>query len=124
MKNNPILKTLVDGDVVMMEVPSSLRNSLKQICRITNLKFTEAENDRKFDWLEFDGEVLYTNTRLHKSHLNDPIGNCLAITEKLTNSDIAKIAKINNLWAFSDDLMSDAELEYAKARAVNSFNYL
>ena len=114
MINNPILKTLNENDIVMIEVPSTERSDLKQICRIYNLKFEDKDDEYNFSWLKFDGEVLYTNTKLHKSMLNNPIGNCTAITEKIDLEHLEQIARINDMWKSDMYLLSDKELEYRR----------
>lgn len=115
MNNNRILETLKENDIVMIEVPSMNRANVKEICRIYNLKFKKADVERKLDWLEFDGEILYTNIKLHKSMLNDPCGNCLAITHKVDAEQLEQIARVNDMWKADMYLLSDAELEHKKS---------
>lgn len=116
MKSNPILEQLKENDIVMIEVPSMERSNVKQICRVYNLKFKKADDKIKFDWLEFEGEILYTNMKLHKSMKNDPVGNCMAITEKINPDQLEQIARVNDMWKVELYPMSDAELEYGRAR--------
>ncbi len=106
----------------MIEIPSTERSHVKEICRIYNLKFTKAGEKSKLEWLDFDGEILYTNIKLHKSMLNDPIGNCMAITHKIDIVHIEQIARVNDMWKSDMYLLSDAELEHKKAFAMAKFN--
>ena len=114
MKSNPILETFKENDIVMIEVPSMERSNVKEICRIYNLKFKKAEGESKLDWLEFDGEILYTNIKLHKSMLNEPTGNCMAITQKIDIEQTEQIARLNDMWKADKYLLSDAELEHKR----------
>jgi hypothetical protein len=68
------------------------RANVKEICRIYNLKFKKADEKSNLDWLDFDGEIIYTNIKLHKSMLNNPSGNCMAITQKIDLEQIEQIA--------------------------------
>ena len=109
--NNPILKYIKNNDIVLFELPSTERTNIKEIVRIYNLNFIPADDGFKFDWLEFEGEILYTNIRLHHSMINKPIGNCLAITEIIPNDFVEQYARANDLWKATDFLLSDNELE-------------
>ena len=122
MKSNPILETLKENDIVMIEVPSMERANVKEICRIYNLKFKKADEKSKLDWLDFDGEILYTNIKLHKSMLNDPTGNCMAITQKIDLEQIEQIARVNDMWKSDMYLLSDAELEHKRNLVMSKFN--
>lgn len=112
IKNNNILKSLKENDIVMIEIPSSERNDVKEICRIYNLKFIPADSKYNFDWLDFDSEILYTNMKLHKSMLNQSMGNCMAITEKIDLEQVEQIARVNDMWKADKYLLSDAEFEH------------
>lgn len=114
MKNNPILESLQENDIVMIELPSTERSDVKQICRIFNLNFTKSDNEKDIDWLDFDGEILYTNIKLHKTMLDYPLGNCMAITEHINADQLEQIARVNDMWKTDMYLMSDAEFEYKK----------
>lgn len=107
---NPILLELKENDIVMMEVMK-----VKEICRIFNFK--NADSDK---WLEFDGEILYTNTKLHKSMLNNPIGNCMSITEIVDPNHLKQLARINDMWKSDKYLLSDAELNYKRNSIAHS----
>jgi len=104
MDKNLIVKSLQENDIVMLEIPSMERNTLKQICRIYNLRFISDQ-----DWLYFDGAVLYTNWKLHKSMLNDPMGNCMSITEKIDPKQLEQISRVNDMWKSDLYLLSDDE---------------
>ena len=114
-----ILKTLKENDVVMIELHSSERANVKEICRIFNLKFRPSDEEHPLDWLDFDAEILYTNLKLHKSMLNESLGNCQAITEKIELSQIEQVVRVNDMWKADMYLMSDAELEH-KRNLLNS----
>ena len=122
MKNNPILETLKENDIIMIEVPSTEIASVKEICRIYNLKFKKAGSETKLDWLDFDGEILYTNFKLHKSMLNKPSGNCMAITHKIDVEQLEQIARVNDMWKSDMYLLSDAELEHKRNLVMSRFN--
>lgn len=109
-----ILKTLKENDVVMIELHSTERANVKEICRIFNLKLIPADEKHSSDWLDFDAEVLYTNIKLHKSMLNESLGNCQAITEKIEISQIEQVARVNDMWKADMYLMTDAELEHKR----------
>jgi len=111
------LKELKENDIVMMEIPSMVRTTLKQICRIYNLKFIPVvdESLKKYadGWLYFDGEVLYTNFKLHKS-MAKPMGNCMSITEKITPKHLEQLSRVNDMWKADLYLLSDAEMEHKR----------
>lgn len=109
---NPLIKILKDGDVVLMEIPSISR-TLMQIVRLKNLKYQPANEEFDFDWLEFEGDVLYVNARHHQSMLS-PIGNCLSITEIIPTELIENYAKKYDMWRSDLHLLSDAEFEVKK----------
>lgn len=115
---NPLLKTLKENDIVLIEIrqPNPVRPPSIQIARINNLKFIPKDESCSFDWLDFDGEILYTNARLHKSILKKPIGNCYAIKEKLPNNEkfLENYANINGLWKAELYMYSDEEVEHIK----------
>lgn len=123
MKSNPILKTLKENDIVMIEIPSMERADIKEICRIFNLKYLPPNEKYNFDWLHFEVEILYTNMKLHKSMLTESVGNCMAITEVIAEEQVQQIARINDMWKATDYLMSDAELEYKRSMALSKINY-
>lgn len=114
--NNPLLKNIKEGDIVLMEIQSSERNSFKEICKLSNLNFQPADKEFNFDWLEFEGEILYTNFRLHKSMLDKPMGNCLSITEIIPIDLVETYVRINDMWRANNFLMSDQELEYKQSK--------
>ena len=108
---NPILKFLKPGDIVLIEVPSLERASYKQIIKITEYKFLLKDAQYNFDWADFGGTVLYTNFKMHKDMLERPIGNCMAITEKIPNDLLETIARTYDMWKADQYLMTDLELE-------------
>ena len=114
---NPLLKSLKDGDVVMVEIPSS-GATFKQIVKIKNVKYQSADDEFDFDWLDFESDVLYVNRRTHKDILQC-MGNCLAITEIIPPELIEHTARQNDMWRSDLHLMSDAELEQ-KIKFVNA----
>ena len=122
MKNN-LLETLKENDIVMIEIPSTERSHVKEICRIYNLKFTKADEKSNFDWLDFDGEILYTNIKLHKSMMNEPIGNCMSITHKIDKDHVEQMARVNDMWKSDMYLLSDAELEQKRAIATAKLDF-
>lgn len=103
---NPIIKELKENDLVLLEIPSSERPTLKQICRIYNFRFLEGQV-----WLYFDGTVLYTNFKLHRSMLKRVMGNCMSITEKIDPEHLEQYSRVNDLWKADLYLLSDAEVE-------------
>lgn len=113
---NPLLKTLKENDVVMVELRSKERANFKQICRLYNLKYTPADEKYDFDWLDFDAEVLYVNWRVHPTMVNC-IGNCLAIGEIIPTGLIETYVRQNEMWKPEAYPLSDAELE-SKQREI------
>lgn len=109
MKSNPILKTLKENDIVFMQVGTIL-----QICRIYDLEYDPKESKHIKDWLEFKGEVLYTNHKLHESMLHTPSGNCMSIIEVISPSHLQQYARSKDLWLAKEYLMSDDELQYQR----------
>lgn len=116
MKSNPILKTLKEGDIVLIEIGSQIRLPIKQICKIYNLNFQPADEKFSFDWLEFDGDILYTNYKLHPSMLKKPAGNCMAIIEVIPRRLLPQYTKVNMMWKPEDYPMSNEELEYMEQK--------
>ena len=116
---NPIIKTLKEGDIVLVEVPSAERAAFKQICKLHNLKYYPADEQFDFDWLDFDAEILYTNYRMHKSMIKC-IGNCLAIEEILDPSYVEIYVRQNDMWKPEMYQLSDVELETRQTRLLSS----
>lgn len=113
MRNNPILKTLKENDIVLLEIAGN-GPPIKQIARIFNLKFQKADDEYDFDWLNFDSEVLYTNMKLHETEKNKTFGNCLAIIEKVEESHLEQYSKSLYMWNVDEYKLSDEEFEYLK----------
>ena len=107
---NPILKTLKDGDIVMIEV-----SDYKQIVKLKNIQYKPLNKKFDSDWLEFDSEVLFTNTRMHKNNMT-ALGNCLAITQIIPNEIVENIASQNKMWKADMYLLSDEEVELMTRR--------
>lgn len=121
--NNPILKTLSDGDIVVLECPNVNGTQSIQICRITNVKFTPADERCGLDWLDFKRDILYTNVHLHKVDIANGIGTggCMSITKKLgSDTEMELFAKANGLWSSSQYLLTDEELKYRLIRALKT----
>jgi len=108
--NNPILKEIKNGDIVMVEMPSKLRAAYKQICKLTDIKYEPADKETPFDWLNFKSEILYTNYRLHPTMMHC-IGNCLAISEIIPAELIDTYVRQNEMWRPEQYPLSDAEFE-------------
>jgi hypothetical protein len=108
---NPILKTLKDGDVVMIYIPFPSGQSARQIVRLKNIKYLPADDKFDFDWLDFDCDVLYVNQRTHKDVLQC-WGNCVSIAEVIPADLIEITARQNDMWLWDLYQLSDAELEY------------
>lgn len=112
-RNNPILKTLSNGDVILLVVPTSSRD-LVQIIKLSDIKFESGADltPPEIDWLNFKGEVLYTSMRVHHTQKDLIFGNCLAIREKLNPFLIEKYKKDYMLFSPSENMLSDEEQEY------------
>jgi hypothetical protein len=117
-KSNPILKTLKVGDVVLLSMPGnhfSMNPPIRQIIKLTKAEY-EKPNENGLDWLNFDGEVLYTTQRVHPSEPNLIFGNCLAISEKLNDFLVQKYKIDYMMFAPNENVLSDEELEYLNNR--------
>lgn len=121
IRNNPILKTLSIGDLVLINVPSGTftRSApIRQIIKLTEVEFDPRKDENGYDWLNFKGDVIFTSERVHASEPNLIFGNCLAITEKLNPFLVEKYVKDFMLFPPTENQLSDEELEYLK----NKFN--
>ena len=90
MTKNPILKTLKNGDIVMLALEYNEDGQSiikKQIVKLKNIKYIPPDDDHDFDWLEFDGDVLYSNCKVPAF-----VGNCIAIKYKIKESELEYIA--------------------------------
>jgi len=117
--NNPILKTLKENDIVLFHIPSNTftRSApIRQIIKLKNLKFQPSDDKYHFDWLNFEGEVLYTTERVHSENPNLIFGNCLSIIEKLNSFLVEKYVKDFMMFPPSENQLSDEELEFLKNR--------
>lgn len=101
-----------------MKLPSllPLKNSYYQIVKLKNLNYQPPDENYNFEWLEFEGDVLYTNSRTHSSTQNLILGNCKAIEEKLNDFLIEHYVKMYNLWKPTENQMSDLEFEHNKKK--------
>lgn len=125
-RHNPILKTLKEGDVVLLALDSMSpgQPTHRQIVRLKNLEYQPKDNEFDFDWLTFEGEVLYTSIRVHPSNRNFILTNCLGIVEKLNDFLVEKYQKDYNLFRPDEHQLSDEELEYGQLRLENELNSL
>lgn len=120
--NNPILKTLKEGDIVMVELVSKNGKPFKQICQLSNLKYFPADETYDSDWLEFKTEVLYTNFRMSPNAIYC-IGNCLAITEVIPKELVQIYVTREGMWNPEQYPLSDEEVEYHKNRIELDLKY-
>jgi len=123
MKNNPLLKTLKDGDIVMfvyhtmgpMLGDMTPSKEIRYIARLKNTKFIPADKNCSVDWLEFNSEILYSNQRQHPELLEQGVPfNCLTITETVPEGLIERMAEFHKLWKAEEFMYSDVELESLK----------
>jgi len=121
MENNPLLKQLKVGDLVLVETPMGNGPMARQIIKLTNVDFKPMDEECNLDWLDFECEVLYTNQKMHPSNLGLCFGNCYAITQIVDNKHLKKFAKSMELWKPLDFPMTDAELEWGKKRFKTFF---
>jgi len=122
-RNNPILKTLKENDIVLISVPSWNRTDLKQIVKLNQIEFQPSTEEFNFDWIDFDGEVLYTNVRMNLENQNFIFGNCLAICEKVNPDFMEQTAKIHDLWKAGENVMSEEEYQYEINRTTTRINF-
>lgn len=85
MKNNPVLKTVKEGDLVLFHSPGMVSMhgfvpDLYQIARLTNIKLLEADDKYNFEWLEYDADLLYSSVQLPEDSM-EPSLNCMAISQ-------------------------------------------
>ena len=110
--NNPLLKVLKENDIVLF-APTSMHPlqalpNVIVISRISNLKFSPADNRRKIDWLECKQEVLYCNYRLRPSQLIG-IYNMTGATEVILPELLEHTAKIYNLLDTKKYILTEEE---------------
>ena len=118
-KNNPILKTLSVGDIVLVHIPTDVWSRTAPIRQIVKLTKADYEPGADFDWMNFEGEVIFTSERVHASEPNLIFGNCLAISEKLNPFLIEKYKKDFMLFPPTENQLSDEELEYLQKRFLD-----
>lgn len=121
MKSNPILKQLKEGDIVLTENPSHDLATCKQMIKLRNIKYHPIDDKHMFDWLDFEGDILYTNIKLHKSLLNQPIGNCMSITEIICDEQIEQLARLYDMWKADEYMLTDSEFKYKQQMANMKF---
>ena len=120
MKSNQLLKTLKDGDIVLMVLPGLYEPSVLEICQLKNTKFIPKGEGRSFDRLDFDSDTLYVNTRVHSSQLGESAGNCLSITEVIAPEHLEQFARNKDMWKASLYQYSDVEYKHAQSTAESS----
>lgn len=121
---NPILKILKENDVVLLEIPASMRfnqPAIRQIVKIKNLKYEpEDEEHPNTNWLHFDGEVLQTTTRVPKGGENVLFANCLGIKEILNDFLVEKYKKDFMMFPPSENQYTEEEYEYLERQWENN----
>lgn len=120
-ESNPLTKIVKEGDIVLFQIDGWV-DSIKQICRLKNVKYFPPDEQYSTDWIDFDVDVLYTSMRMHPSMLNDCIGNCFAMKEIVPEEIVEMVAKNNNLWKANQYMMSDEELAAAREMAERKIN--
>jgi hypothetical protein len=127
MKNNPLLKTLKDGDIVMfvhhtmgpMLGDMTPSKEIRYIARLSKTKFIPADEKCSVDWLEFESEILYSNQRQHPELLKQGVPyNCTAITETVPAGLLERMAEFHKLWKAEEYMYSDVELEHLREIAL------
>lgn len=119
---NPILKNIKDGDVVLMEMESRYDTPHRNLVRLSNVEYIPAGTEHEgstfdFDWLEYDADVLYTNKKMHSSWLDKGVCNCLGITEIVEEELIEKYVQTYNMFDAKKYTVSDEEAERNYKRA-------
>ena len=120
--NNPLLKHIKPGDIVLMGIIFGRQGlgdkRITQIVKITKADYEPANDEYKFDWLNFKGEVIYTSERVHADSTNFIFGNCLAIEQILPNEFIIeKCVKDYMLFKPTEHQLTDAERDWQEERA-------
>jgi hypothetical protein len=120
IKSNPILKKLKEGDVVLMRLPSGVHNipDIHQIVKLKNLVYESEDEEYYFNWLNFEGDVLYTTHRVHISQINFIFTNCMGISEILNEFLIQKYIRDFYMFKPSENMLSDEEDELQRARIM------
>jgi hypothetical protein len=113
---NPLLKILKNDDVVLMSIEGNFTTSA-QIVKLKNVIY-QPEDDEcpTTNWLEFNGEVLFTTERVHSSNHNLIFTNCMGIKEILNPFLIEKYTHDYRMFPPSENQLTDAEFEYGKIR--------
>lgn len=104
---NPILPILKENDIVLFS-----SNNNYQIARLTNLEYIAPNETSKYNWLNYNYELLYTSVRLPYNNTNIILTNCLGICEILNDFLIQKYVKEYNMFLPTENVLSKEELEY------------
>ena len=111
-KSNPVLPLIREDHYVFMEMFGRYGEvPIRQIVRVYDLKYEPEDNQYDFNWLNFKGEVIYTNFRMHPEMINSPAGNCLSITEIIPIALLERFAANHNMWLATEFPLSDEELQ-------------
>lgn len=107
----PLLKVLKDGDIVLMELPQNYSAPIRQIVRLKNLEYeSEDEEHPNMNWLNFEGEVLFTTVRVTKESENLIFTNCMGIRELLNPFLVEKYKSDYNMFFPKENQMSEEEM--------------
>ena len=121
---NPILRVLKENDVVLLELPVSIRfnqPAIRQVVKVSNLKYEpEDEKHPNTNWLYFDGEVLLTTERVPKGKENALFCNCLGVKEILNNFLIEKYKKDFMMFPPSENQYTEEEYQYLEQKWKNN----
>ena len=106
MKTTKILHNIKPNDLVFIEVSGNIFNPtpIRQIIRIKTIDYHDDG-----EWFDYTGRVVYTNTRLHKSDIDNPLTNCLGISQIISEKFVEVFAKSMYMWKSNEFLMSDEE---------------
>jgi hypothetical protein len=112
---NPLLKVLKNDDVVLMSMEGNFTTSV-QIVKLKSVIYQPEDEECSTNWLEFNGEVLFTTERVHSSNHNLIFMNCMAIKEILNPFLIEKYTHDYRMFPPTENQLTDAEFEYGKIR--------
>jgi len=121
---NPILRVVKENDVVLLEIPATIRfnqPAIRQIVKIRNLKYEpEDEKHPNTNWLHFDGEVLLTTERVPKGKENVLFANGFGIKEVLNEFLIEKYKKDFMMFHPSENQYTEEEYQYLQRQWENN----
>lgn len=121
---NPILKTLKEEDIVLLELPGSTifnEPAIRQVIKIKNLKYEpEDEEYPNTNWLHFDAEVLLTTVRVPKDKENALFTNCMGIKEVLNVFLVEKYKKDYMMFHPSENQLTEEEYQYLQRQWENT----